>query len=163
MIKRDYLFRKEEKAREKEEFILHEMKKLAPSRRRILRFLAEWEDSLNRKSEHPLWEESLYPGTKKRVRELLGFNDPEWNMMLKIHLEKLTSRYPLAKRRDTDLIAACLTLHLVPESDPLRPPSQDEIKRAYRTLCRLYHPDSGGESSHFISLGESRNTLLSLN
>jgi len=161
MIKRDLLKEKERKAAEKEAYILSEMKKLPPVRRRMIRFLAEWEMTLNRQYGHPLWEESLYPRTKKRVRELLDPKESDWQDLMRVHVENLKTRYPAIRKKDADLVSACLTLGLVPSVSPLQIPSRQEINKAYRSLSRLHHPDSGGEDRLFIELAESRNLLLS--
>ncbi|MDC7240819.1 MAG: J domain-containing protein [Spirochaetales bacterium] len=65
-------------------------------------------------------------------------------------------------------VKASLALQLVPEIAPesapesalLIMPGPEQIKKAYRRLSRIYHPDSGGDSPLFITIGESRDLLL---
>ena len=40
------------------------------------------------------------------------------------------------------------------------PVTEDDIKKAYRRLCLIHHPDKGGSNDEFIKINEAYNELL---
>ena len=161
-IKRDYLQRREIAARQKEKYILNQMQSLAPDNRKIIRFLAEWEQGMNTKAERPLWEGHLYPRTKKRVRELLDFDETQWQQLFDRQLMELHKHYPRFSEPRLTAVKACLPLALVPEISPFRLPGTMEVQKAYLKKCRICHPDAGGNDARFTLIQQSRDILLNL-
>ncbi|MDA3956857.1 hypothetical protein [Oceanispirochaeta sp.] len=161
-IKRDYLSQREKSARDKEGYILKEMKIIPLAKRRIIRFLAEWEEHFNSLGERPLWETKLYPRTKKRVHELQSFGEGEWLNFFILHVERLQRHYPRIPESQVTGIKACLPLGLIPKLSPFRLPDRGSAQKAYRQHCRIYHPDSGGEAALFTLLQKSREILLDM-
>ena len=159
-IKKDYLNGREEAARQREAYILKQVKTLTPRRRQALRFLAEWEESINRAGERPVWEKTVYPGSKKRADQLTILSGSAWLSLYDGFLEAMGRRYPGIEPRLTKMIRATLVLELIPSIHPLRFPDRDEAARAYRRLCRTAHPDAGGRAEYFIRIKESRDFLL---
>ena len=40
------------------------------------------------------------------------------------------------------------------------PVTEDDIKKAYRRLCLIHHPDKGGSNDEFIKINNAYNELL---
>jgi hypothetical protein len=159
-VKRDYLADREEAARQREAYILEQVKALTPRRRQALRFLAEWEESLNRAGERPVWEKTVYPGSKKRADEMTRLTGGGWLRLYDDFLAAMGRRYPGVDPRLVRMIRSSLVLDLIPAVHPLHFPDRDEVARAYRRLCRTAHPDAGGRAEYFIRIKESRDYLL---
>ncbi len=159
-VKRDYLKEREEVARQREAYILKQVKTLSPRRRQTLRFLAEWEESINRAHERPVWDKTVYPGSKKRADELTKLTVGGWLQLYDDVMESMGRRYPGIDSRLIQMIRSSLILELIPVIHPLHFPDRVEVARAYRRLCRTAHPDAGGRAEYFIRIKESRDFLL---
>ena len=158
-IKREYLADRAKKQEEREAYILEKMKSLPAEQIRFIRFLAEWEQEMNRQMDYPYWMEHLYPPTKKRVNQYEKFTLLEWDTFLENYLDGLLRHYRLKNEVLAPRILACHLLGLIPVLDPLRFPNQKEVLRSYRGLSLVYHPDRGGEVEVFIRLKEAREVL----
>jgi len=42
------------------------------------------------------------------------------------------------------------------------PVTEDDIKKAYRKLCLVHHPDKGGSNDEFIKINNAYNELVSV-
>ncbi len=158
-IKLDYFASRKRIQEERELFIMEKVKKLSPVRRRAIRFLAEWEEELTGGKSRRCWEKVIYPGSKKRACELQKFSDMQWIELYSEDLKVLEERYALSPLT-TSRVSAALTLQLIPGLGPLKLPDSEDVRRAYRRLSRIYHPDSGGESPLFVAIGECREILM---
>lgn len=158
-IKKDYLTDRLKKVEEKEKYILAQMKKLPWEKRRVLRFLAELEESISPAGARHTWEKEIYPTSKKRAFELLTISDSEWNGIIDCFFESLSLAYPVFSKRK-EQVSASLFLQIIPSLNPKDTPSKETVNKMYRKLSRKYHPDSGGESTLFIRLQNSRDLLL---
>lgn len=158
-IKKDYLTQRLKKAEEREKYILTQMKKLSGERRRVLRFLAELEESLSPLGSRLIWEKEIYPSSRKRALEILKISDREWFALIDGYLKSLSLKYPAISSRQEQL-SASLFLKIIPTLNPLIFPSKETVNKSYRKLSRRYHPDSGGESYLFIKLQNSRDSLV---
>ncbi len=138
------------------------MKALPPKTVRFIRFLAEWEQELNPKSEFPYWMKYLLPRTKKRLHEYEEFNSLEWYIFYYTYLTGLAAHYHLKPAPLAEKLAACSMLELVPTANPFSFPEKRVIMKSYRSLCRSYHPDRGGDPAFFLKLQESREVLCSI-
>ncbi len=158
-IKREYLAEKQRKQEQREAYILKKMKSLPGGKIRFIRFLAQWEQEINRYMDYPYWMEHLYPSTKKRVHEYENFSLLEWDVFLQDYLEGLLRHYRIKNEVLGPRILACHLLELIPSLDPLAFPCQKDVLRSYRVLSLIHHPDRGGESEVFIRLKEAREVL----
>lgn len=158
-IKRSYQEERRQRQEAREAYILGRMQALPPETRRFIRFLGEWEKSLNGKGDYPYWSARLYPATKKQVRLYEGFGRGEWEAFFREYLTGLTGRYRLPPQPWVDKLAACALLGLVPRGTPPEFPSREEVLRAFRTLSLAHHPDRGGSADLFIRLQEAKERL----
>ena len=158
-IKRSYITMRQQQLEAREAYIFERMKALPPEKLRFIRFLAEWEQSLNRSSDFPYWMNQLYPGSKKRMREYELYGVLEWQQFFYSYLCGLAAQYRLQASPLAEKMTACSMLGLIPSADPLIWPGRTEILRAYRARCRRFHPDRGGEHSLFIQLQKAKEVL----
>lgn len=66
----------------------------------------------------------------------------------------------------TDFIKKTVTVDRVPAAELERfglsdPATEQEIKKAYRSLCMTHHPDRGGTSAQFMEITDAKDRLLS--
>lgn len=158
-IKKDYLSERLKKVEEREKYILVQMKKLPREKRKVLRFLAELEESISPGGTRQTWEREIYPGSMKRALEMLKISETEWTEILDLYFESLSLKYPVFSRNRAK-VSASLFLRIIPTLPPLGFPSKETVNKSYRKLSRSYHPDSGGDASLFIRLQNSRDLLL---
>ncbi len=158
-IKRNYLLDRQKKMELRESYILEKMKKLPPKKLRYIRFLAEWEQELNRKSDYPFWMENLYPKTKKQVHRYEAYSFLEWDAFFRQYVYGLLVHYRRNPETLGEKVLACGVLDLLPGTDPLILPGRGEVLHSFRTLSRTYHPDRGGSTDIFIKLKDAREVL----
>lgn len=158
-IKRSYLAERIKWQDEREAYILKRMKALPAGKIRFIRFLADWEVSLNGRGDFPFWMNKLYPETKKRVHQYEKFSTVEWNDFFRDYLTGLLEHYHLKTEPLVERLTACSILGLIPRIDPLCLPDQRDILKSYRMLCRKYHPDRGGDQAQFVLLQRAREVL----
>ncbi|MDC7231754.1 MAG: hypothetical protein PQJ58_00860 [Spirochaetales bacterium] len=160
-IKTDYLRQRLRIKEERDIYILNQMKLLPREKRKMIRFLAELEESISAGSVRHCWDKNIYPGSKKRAGAMRKMTEKEWTRLVDSHFRDLTGTYH-RKAEDLNRIRACLFLGILPELSPFYLPDADRINRAYRKKSRTCHPDSGGEEDLFIRLQQERDLLLSL-
>ncbi|MBF9015884.1 MULTISPECIES: hypothetical protein [unclassified Oceanispirochaeta] len=158
-IKKDYLAERLKKIEEREKYILVQMKKLPREKRKVLRFLAELEESISPGGTRQIWGKKIYPGSMKRSREILKISESEWTEILDGYFESLSLKYPVFSK-SREKVSASLFLRIRPSLNPLGFPSKETVNKSYRKLSRSYHPDSGGDASLFIRLQNSRDLLI---
>lgn len=157
-IKRTYLADRKEWRAARERYILEKLKELDPRRRRFLRYLAEEEGRRRRDGSYPFWTDHLFPKTKKRADEIVGYDETMWIDYLANYLRRFERRYPRLPEGTADRLLACYVLGCVPGPE-FRLPSRRTVTDAYRRLSKRYHPDAGGDPDLFRRIGWAREIL----
>jgi hypothetical protein len=149
-MKRSWL--KERAARKKEKqkkitmingAIAHDVKKM------ILR-LRSIERHLNVRTANPLWKKKWFTGTLKRARELSRMDRLDHAAEFYRFIELLSSRYqPFHQKKSITKEVALFVLCVDKEANA------DTVKKSFRTLSKVYHPDLGGNHEHFQVLKKS--------
>jgi len=147
---------------EREKAIMAMMRRLPEHRRRALRILAEYERRHHPTGDNPVWENRLFPKTKKRAAEMLRCSEVEWHETWRLHLIRLSWRYrdipelidaegrpTYSSRLLSTLILRC---HRV---------DRKEIAENFRALSKEFHPDLGGSAELFHRIKTARDMLLS--
>lgn len=164
-IKRDYLETQARRQEERRQYILSGMRALPPPILRFVKYLGYMEEHYNRGARHPLWQEHLFPGSKKRLREYQRYSELEWLRGFRGHLSRLSERYPGLHREFGERILACYLLDCIPaELPPRLPPVWPDpatVQAQYRRLSKRHHPDRGGDGALFVELKRARDLLLS--
>jgi len=147
---------------ERRKAILATIKTLPEHRRKALRILAEYEKRTNRFGDYPLWENRLYPKTKKRAGELLRFGEAEWHALWHNHLIQLSMKYrnipPLEDEDGNPTYSARVLAALVLRCHRV---DRKEIGDNFRRLSKEFHPDRGGNAEQFHNIMAARDVLLS--
>ncbi len=167
-VKSRWIHSREQWKIDREAAILSRMKALPKIRKKELRVLAEFEEKHNAGKDRPVWENKLYPSTKKRVEEILKLNDEGWYQLFESHLRELSTRYATipdpADREatnETDAQRSNISARLLARLVLELPENKDrDISRSYRRLSKTLHPDTGGDASAFRHLKEARDILL---
>jgi hypothetical protein len=163
-IKRDYLKQKAQRKQEKIQYIASQMRALSPSVLGFIKFLAAYEQGLNYSGRHPVWDEQLFPKTKKRVREYAHYRYDDWIQFFRAYLQALEKRYRTPDSRTAEILLAGLVLEclpgVLPRSPDLSRPSPADVMKQFRKLSKLHHPDRGGKAERFVHLKWARDVLL---
>ncbi len=159
-IKRDYLREREQARQARFQYIVSEMRSLPSPVVEFTRYLGFLENHYNAASAHPLWQEHLFPRSKKRVHEYRKLSPPDWLEVFRRHLGRLEKRYRGCNSGTTELLLATYVLECLPSSYPPSRPSAELIKRRYRHLSLQHHPDQGGDAHMFVELKRARDSLL---
>jgi hypothetical protein len=160
-VKREYLAQKERRKREKTEYIAKKMRGLPPNVLSFIKFLAKYEKQCNHSGRCPVWNEHLFPNTKKRANEYQSFESVAWIAFFTDYLVLLSRRYRVMKEGDGEKLLACFILECLPELPPpssLIPPAKEVVKN-YRRLSKLHHPDQGGDAAMFVRLKWARDVV----
>jgi len=159
-IKRDYLKHREDLKRRRENYILARVRELDPQVLGFIRYLGRMEQQLNAAERTPVWERTIYPGSKKRADEYHRCSIDQWAEIFRSFGEGLQERYP-RKTGNTDWkrIFAAFILECPPGDSTFHPPDEALVKRQYRRLSKLHHPDSGGNPERFRLLKQARDIL----
>ncbi len=152
-VKRQWFAERARLKEEREAAIFQRVKELPDYRRRSLRILAEFEETHHPSRGHPMWEERLYPKTKKRVEEFHRFREKDWFELWQGHLKLLACRYRSITPEYSEKLLAALVLRC-------RKMERREVLANYRRLSMEYHPDRGGDSDSFRCITAARDTLL---
>ena len=141
--------------------IFARMKDLPDHRRRSLRLLAEYERMHHPAGDNPIWENRLFPKSKKRTEELIRYSEGEWFDEWSRHLERLSLRYrhipPLSDGDENPTYSSRVLAVLVLRC---RYVDRREIVRNFRFLSKKFHPDRGGSPECFRRLKAARDILL---
>ena len=160
-IKRDYLNHRDELRRRRESYILARVRELDPQVLGFIRYLGKMEQQLNAAGRTPVWERTIYPGSKKRADEYHRCSLDQWIEIFKTFGDGLRKRYPRkAREADWEQIFAAFILECPPGNSDFRPPDETLVKRQYRKLSKHHHPDSGGNPEHFRLLKQARDILI---
>lgn len=159
-MKREYLSEREAVRQARFQYIVAEMRSLPAPVVAFVRYLGFLEDYYNAAGAHPLWQEHLFPRSKKRVHEYRKLSPPEWLVVFRTHLGRLEKRYRGCSAATTELLLATYVLECLPSGYPPSRPSADLVKRRYRHLSLQHHPDQGGDARMFVELKRARDRLL---
>ncbi|ORC32751.1 hypothetical protein B4O97_15770 [Marispirochaeta aestuarii] len=159
-IKRDYLNHRKDLKRRRESYILARVRELDPQILRFIRYLGKLEQKLNAAGKTPVWEKTVYPGSKKRADEYLRCSLDQWIQIFRSFGDGLQKRYPRkAGIADWERVFAAFILECPPGEDSAHYPDEALVRRQYRKLSKLYHPDSGGNPEHFRLIKQARDIL----
>ncbi len=160
MIKRSYLRERMRAKEERHRYILAAMRSLPPTLLQNIKYLGYLERRYNAAGRSPLWQKELFPGTKKKANAYLRYGAAAWLALFRRHLALLGARYRALGGAVADRVLACLALELTPKVAPPPLLSAAVVKRSYRRLSMLHHPDRGGDPAVFIEIKWARDTLL---
>ena len=159
-IKRAYLDHRNELKQRRKDYILRRLRELDPQILGFIRYLGTMEQKLNAAGKTPVWDRIIYPASKKRADEYHRYSLDQWVEIFTGFGKNLHTRYPhKSVSADWEQIFAAFILECPPENGTFHPPGDALIKRQYRRLSKLYHPDSGGSPEHFRLLQEAREIL----
>jgi hypothetical protein len=162
-VKREYLAALEEKRAEKRKIIVSGLKTLPRREFDFLLYLASLEQRLNSTGACPLWAEELFPSSRKKLSMMLKYTREDWIERYRIHLSSLAGRYRSFEEAESDRILAGFILEIIPGRSCTGKDMQtavQDVKNAYRRLCKEYHPDAGGDPVMFVHLKWAEQTLL---
>ncbi len=160
LIKRDYQKKQTQRKEERAAYIAEKMRSLPEDVLAFIKFLAMYEQKLHRRKQYPLWSTSIFPSTKKRVREYASYSVLEWIPLLREYCVQLENRYPAHTSVYSDQLLACFILNCRPSAEPPFYPQLTLVHQSYRRLSKLYHPDHGGDPEYFMELKWARDTLV---
>ncbi len=159
-IKRDYLAERERIREERRRYIQGAVRSLPPPTLSGIKYLGYLERHYNAAGLSPLWQEHIFPSSKKQADAFSRYDRSAWLDLFDRHLQRLEQRYrdlaPVITRR----VHACLVLGLVPARIPPPRPTANEVARRYRSLSLVHHPDRGGDPVLFIQIKRARDALL---
>jgi hypothetical protein len=119
-VKREYLEQKERRKKEKVEYIAKKMRSLPPNVLSFIKYLAEYEKLCNYSGRCPVWNDHLFPKTKKRVREYHRFTIDGWSAFFTDYLALLSRRYRTMGNGVGEKLLACFILECLPELPAVR-------------------------------------------
>jgi hypothetical protein len=177
-IKRDYLAERERRREARHRSILESVRALPPEVLAFIKYLGRLEQRCHGRGAYPLWQEHLFPKSKKQAKAYSRYGFDQWLSVFRGHLDLLASRYPGLGPRFAEKITACWVLGLLPQPGgardgapgrwPNRPaetgvrwPAPPEVTAAYRRLSMQHHPDRGGDATVFVELKAARDVLES--
>jgi len=159
-MKREYLHEREQARQARFQYIVGEMRLLPAPVVEFTRYLGFLENSYNAAGAHPLWQEHLFPRSKRQVHEYRRLSPPDWLDVFRAHLGRLEQRYRACSAGTTELLLATFVLQCLPSGYPPSRPSAELVKRRYRHLSLQHHPDQGGDARMFVELKRARDHLL---
>lgn len=154
-MKKIYLERLQQKRREKEQFILEQLKKLPNNIKRLQKKLLEIEKSSHTRSHFPIWTKAFYPKTKKRLFILQKKNKVEWVITFYDFLDKLQEEYGRNKYIKDGYKS--ISLFLFNLNLPI---THNMVVRNFRKLSLKLHPDQGGKDLYFNTLSRAKEILV---
>jgi hypothetical protein len=162
-IKRDYLQEQTKRRQEKVRYIAAGMRSLPEPTLEFIKYLGRLEQSCNQSGGYPVWNQHIFPRTKKRLHEYIKFDNADWVLFFKGYLANLSQRYRRVSGETAERLFACYVLDCLPEkpilNGSLRWPDTATVTRQYRRLSMLHHPDRGGEGEMFVELKRARDVL----
>jgi hypothetical protein len=179
--KRGYLAERRRIKEERHRYILEGMRALPSPVLDAVRYLGYLERNHNAAGRSPVWQEELFPPSKKQVDQYRRYDEGAWFRLFRRHLSLLQSRYRSLTSVTAERVYACLVLELIPAcpknghgvtartgarssaspSVPVPPPvpSAQQVNGSYRRLSMVHHPDRGGNPEVFIELKRARDLL----
>jgi hypothetical protein len=149
------------KKEERRAYIAEKMRSLPGPTLSFITYLARVERTrYNRAGRCPVWDEHLFPSTKKRVHEYERYDRSRWLRFFRGYMAKLEARYRSHGPAESDRLLAYFTLQYHPQEGSGEAPDPRLIRRNYRRLSKLYHPDAGGDPEHFVELKRAFDSLL---
>lgn len=158
-IKRSYLADRLRIKEERRRYILAAMRALPPPILTTIKYLGYLERYYNAAGRSPVWQDHLFPTSKKRADAYSRYATTDWLTLFREHLSLLEHRYRTLNEVVTERVFACIVLELTPELIPPSRPPRTRISRNYRRLSMLHHPDRGGDSAMFIAIKQARDLL----
>lgn len=159
-IKGAYLAERERTKEERHKYILARVRSLPEPILTFFRYLGELECHYNGSGRSPVWQQHLFPSSKKQADAYARYGMADWHTILRDHLSRLAARYPGM----TDVVVArvlgSFLLELPPNGVPPARPSRRQISRNYRRLSLVHHPDRGGDARLFILIKRARDVLV---
>ena len=159
-LKGAYLSRRAELRQLKEAWILEQFRSLQPRLLQFLLLLGKNEKAHNLAGRTPVWERVIYPKTKKQVREYHRYSTPQWIALFEEFERELKLRYRTVPSAEYDRLFALFLLECLPPDGTYGKSDPQTVRRQYRRLSKLHHPDSGGDADFFLRLKEARDFLL---
>lgn len=158
-IKRGYLAERERVKEARRQYILAAMRALPAPVLTTIKYLGYLERHYNAAGRSPVWQENLFPGSKKKADAYSRYDTSAWLALFRAHLALLVDRYRAMNDVIADRVFACIVLELTPTAIPPARPSADLVSRTYRRLSLLHHPDRGGDPTMFIEIKRARDVL----
>src|SRR6056297_870337 len=124
-----------------------------------MKYIAVFEQRNNPAGGFPLWTPRLFPVTKKLVHRYCAFSREEWITFFDEFLDLLRNRYEGIDEIVTARLLASFVLGFSLREGPFVLPTEGEIKKRYRRMSKIHHPDRGGDPRYFIRLQWARETL----
>ncbi len=158
-MKREYL---QERARTREDrrlYILAALRSLPAPVLETIKYLGYIERHYNGAGSSPVWQKSLFPGSKKTADTYARYDTAAWLHLFREHLRLLVRRYRGFTEKEAERILACFVLELTPKQIPPPLPPAADVSRSYRRLSMLHHPDRGGNPDIFIEIKHARDAL----
>jgi hypothetical protein len=159
-VKRGYLDERERVREERHRYIITTMRSLPPEIVAQIKYLGYLERYYNAAGHSPVWQKSLFPGSKKRADRYAHFTTSDWHDLFRQHVARLLGRYTALSPTIANRVLACFVLGMTPSLIPPPRPSGSEVARVYRRLSLLHHPDRGGDPSTFIAIKRARDLLI---
>jgi len=155
-IKSDHINRKNILKKQKEDFILNNLKKLDDDVLVYLKYFSRYERLINKHKKIPLWMKSFYPKSKKSVSIILKMNKINWIEKFSKYSLDLIRYYRNSDQSYLKKLINLFTLEL-----PIKKFSDEEIKSQFRKLSKKYHPDLGGNSIIFKQICRAKDEIFS--
>lgn len=114
-IKREYLQERQRKQEERVRYIAARMRSLPAPTLGFIKYLGWFEQSCNHSGGYPVWNQHMFPHTKKRVGEYMKFSNAEWINFFKAYLQSFVHRYRRISEETTEKLLACYVLGCLPE------------------------------------------------
>jgi hypothetical protein len=157
-IKRSYLADRERVRDARRRYILDAMRSLPGPVLANIKYLGYLERHYNAAGRSPVWQDRLFPATKRQADAYTRLDAAAWLALLRRHLALLERRYPALTAVVTDRVHAGFVLGLSLGIPPTHPRRTD-VARRYRALSLLHHPDRGGDPAGFIEAKRARDVL----
>lgn len=154
-LKREYLTKRNLSKKERNKYIYERMIKLPVETKNIIKLLHHIEKSINNLKRTPLWNNNIYPKTKKKVDEYLKYNNIKWAILFNKFLEQLSEKY---NYKINDTLKTKIDLFIIEIYDNQY--NEEFIIKQFRMLSKKYHPDHGGCCEDFNILRETKDKLL---
>lgn len=158
-IRREYLAERARKQAQRRQEIRRLVRDLPEPVLAFFKYLGYLENHYNSAGKHPVWQNQLFPSSRKAARRYAEFTPLQWIEVFRRHLVSLEHRYRRFSETTGLRLLACFILECVPRGIPPKWPSRSQITSNYRRLSLRHHPDRGGDSRMFIELKRARDTF----